>query len=168
MALRFKFNARFQGIVLDSGKMYRFTYSAYQHDPAPLVLFLYWVEGTHPTTQRQWRFMQCINLNYIGRSYRKRFVEDWSNSLYTTRNVKLTWNLVKRKYPELVLATRRYFYSPAYYIKGLRLIPLENVESEVVGSLLADYSKKARIGFWTRIKKLQGSLSTMMRDRRRR
>lgn len=154
--------------MLKSGRMYKFSYSGYQHDPAPLVLFLYYVDGTHPGTKRQWRFVQCINLNYVSRSYRKQFVEQWVTTLYTTRDVRLTWNTIKRRYPELVFAVRRYFYSPSYYIKGLRAIPLENVEQEVVGSLISDYSTRARIGFWSRMRHLQTGLSSIMNTRNRR
>jgi len=168
MALKFKFNRRLHGVMLNSGRIYKFAYSAYQHDPTPLIIFLYWVEGTHPTTKRQWRFIQAINLNYISRSYRKQFVEQWVNSLYTTRNVRITWSLLKSRWPELAFATRRYFYSPSYYIKGLRSIPLENVEKEVVGSLAADYSNRMRIGFWSKMKQWQGELASIMNNRNRR
>ena len=168
MALAFSFKKRFQGAMLHSGRVYNFTYSAYQHDPAPLVIFLYWVSGTHPRTKHQWRFIQCINLNYISRSLRKQFVEDWVRSLYTTRNVKLTWDVVRARWPQITFATRRYLYSPSYYIKGLRTISLADVEKEVVGSLNRDFSTKTRIGFWSKVKKAQGTLSSIISRRGRR
>jgi hypothetical protein len=165
MALRFKFKRRYNGVMLQSGRVYQFAYSAYQHDPAPLVIFLYWVEGDHPSTKRQWRFIQCINLNYISRSYRRQFVDQWARTLYSTRNVRLTWNLVKQRYPEMTFATRRYFYTPSYYIKGIRAIPIEDLDKEVVGTLIKDYSTRARIGFWSKMRGLQSTLSSIMNNR---
>jgi len=168
MALRFKFRQKFQGQEFISGRIYNFSYTAYEHDPSPLIIFLYWVEGTHPTTRRQWRFIQAINLNYISRSNRKAFVENWINTLYTTRDVKLTWNTVKRRYPEMTFATRRYFYSPNYYIKALKTITLEQTEKEIVGSLVKDFSTKTRIAVWTGLRKLQKTYSSIMHNRGRR
>jgi hypothetical protein len=168
MALRFKFKKNYQGVPLHSGRIYQFAYTAYEHDPAPLIIFLYWVEGNHPSTGRQWRFIQAINLNYISRTYRKQFVDTWIRTLYTTRDVRLTWQRVKQKFPEMTFATRRYFYTPTYYIKGLRSISLDNVEKEVVGSLIKDFSTRARIGLWTRLRKLQRTYSSIMANRNRR
>lgn len=167
MALRFKYRQRFQGGEFISGRIYNFAYTAYEHDPSPLIIFLYWVEGTHPTTRRQWRFIQAINLNYISRTNRKRFVEDWINTLYTTRDVKLTWNTVKRRWPEMAFATRRYFYSPTYYIKSFRTITLAETEKEVVGSLVKDYSTKTRIAVWSGLRRIQRTYSSIMDNRRR-
>jgi len=166
--LKFDYKKRFHGVMLSSGKVYQFSYTGYEHDPAPMCIFLYWVSGNHPTTKRQWRFMQCINLHYISRSYRKEFVEHWGEILYRTRNLKMTWNTVKRRFPEMEFATRRYFYSPSYYVKGLRAIPLEDLEKEVVGSLVKDYSVQARIGFWSGMRKIQNRLSSIMSNRQRR
>jgi hypothetical protein len=168
MALRFSFKKIFQGVQLDSGKIYQFAYTAYEHDPNPLIIFLYWVEGTHPTTKRQWRFIQAINLHYISRADRKRFVKDWTDSLYATRNTKLTWQRVKQQFPEMVDATRRYFYSPAYYIKGLSAVALDQTEQVVVGSLIRDYSTKERIMRWTGLRALQRRYSQIVGRRRKR
>jgi hypothetical protein len=162
MALRARYEQNFRGVRLKSGRMYTFAYTGFQHDPAPLIIFLYWMEGTHPTTKRQWRFIQAINLNYLSRSYRKHFVDTWSQTLYTTRNIKMTWNKLSNMFPEMKFATRRYFYSPAYYIKNIRAIETQDVEKEVVGSLYKDFSRKARIAFWTQIRKLQAHIPTIL------
>jgi hypothetical protein len=168
MALRFSFKKNFQGVLLDSGRIYSFAYSAYQHDPNPLIIYLYWVSGTHPQTKRQWRFIQAINLNYISRANRQKFVEDWVETLYTTRNVKLTWNKVKTRWPEMAFATRRYFYSPSYYIKSLQAIPLDQTQQVVVGSLQKDFSTAQRIMRWTGLRALQKKYSAIMARRRAR
>jgi hypothetical protein len=166
MALKYKFAKHFQGVSLKSGHIYNFAYSGYQHDPAPLVIFLWWVEGFHPRTKRQWRFIQCLNLNYLSRGYRKQFVEKWTETLYRTRDLKLTWQQVQTRFPEMAFATRRYFYSPKYYINSLRAIEEQDVEKEVVGSLYKDYSKQARIAMWTQLRKLQRTIPTILGTRR--
>ena len=158
MALRVHFKANFQGITLQSGQIYSFAYTGFQHDPAPTIIFLYWMSGTHPNTGHQWRFFQAINLNYLSRTYRINFVKNWVQTLYTTRNLKMTWNKLSRMFPDMKFATRRYFYKPTRYVQSLRAVPLERVEEEVVGSLYKDYSRQARIAFWTQTRKIQSTL----------
>jgi hypothetical protein len=168
MALRFIFEKRFGGVTFKSGRIYNFSYVGYAHDPAPLAIFLYWLEGTHPRTKRQWRFMQCINLHYLNRGYRKEFVKTWVETLYNTRNLKLTWKLVKQKFPEIAFATRRYFHSPKYYMRSIREIPLKDIENEVVGSLMKDFSNQTRITFWTQARKLQRAIPNILGARKTR
>ncbi len=102
----------------------------------------------------------------MSRTYRQRFVSDWSETFYTTRNFKLTWNKITRQYPDMKVATRRYFYNPRYYIRNLRLIPQGDVQKEVVGTLMKDYSRQAKIEFWSKLKAAQRRLLPQAGPRR--
>lgn len=162
MALRAKFVQNFKGVTLTSGQIYNFAYAGFQNDPSPLIIFLYWMEGTHPRTHNQWKFFQAINLNYLSRSYRQNFVKNWVETLYNTRSLKMTWARLSTMFPEMKFATRRYLYRPTYYIKGLRAVPLDRIEEEVVGSIYKDYSRQARILYWQQVRKLQGHLPSVL------
>ena len=162
MALRAKFEQNYKGVLLKSGRIYSFSYDAFHHDPTPLIVFLYWMEGSHPRTGNQWRFFQAINLNYLNRSYRQKFIKDWVTSLYTTQNLKLTWQALIRRFPDMQFATRRYLYRPASYIKSLRAVELVHVEKEVVGSLYKDYSRQAKIAFWTQLRRTQAAMPDIL------
>jgi hypothetical protein len=109
------------------------------------MLFLYAFKGTHPKTGRQWRFLQGINLSYLPRNIRKTFITEWAQVLRRTNgNVKMTWSIVKQRYGWMSFATRRYFYTPSYYISDLKELPLDNIEAIVTGTWAKDYSKKLK------------------------
>lgn len=131
-------------VTFRSGYFYKFAYQGYRNDPTPTVIFLNAIYGIHPTTGHQWRFIQAINLSYIPRKDRQRFVNDWLSYLGKTRNVGLTWQIVKQKYPYIAFGIRRYFFKPEYYIGRLEEIPLENVQKEVVGTWLKDFSHEIK------------------------
>lgn len=127
---------------------------AWEHDPVPIYFHMYSFSGTHPSTGRQWRFFQGINLNFIPRASRKRFVKEWMMILKRTKgNMRLTWAIVKNYYPFMDIAVRRYFYSPNYYIKDLREVPFEDLEKVVIGSWHKDFSKAAFRGLAAKFQK---------------
>ena len=105
---------------------------------------MYALSGTHPNTGHQWRFFQCINIGYIPRSDRRRFADDWVRTLGNTNSSRFTWELIKRKYPYIENAVRRYFFSPSYYIKNLKAIPFSEMEKAIVGSWAKDFSRKVK------------------------
>lgn len=147
MALKISKRFKFQKIWWKSGHFYTFRYSNYYEDPEPVIVLLYKFSGTHPSTGRQWRFIQCINLNYVPRDIRKKFVLTWKDELIRRNgNVSLTWENIKTRFPGIANsnAIRRYFYSPSYYIQKPKYIELDNVEDVVISSWHKDFSKKLK------------------------
>ena len=122
---------------------------------------MYALEGTNPKTGHQFRLLQGINMTYIPRSIRRQFIKDWSKTLQSSRDVKFTWEKVKRKYPYLQNAIRRYFLKPTYYIKDLKEIPFEDMEKVVVSTFSKDFSKKIKTS-------LIGKFRSVMRNRKKR
>lgn len=160
MALKIHYTFRQGGVKLQSGNLYTFNYSAFEHDPEPVVLYLNSLSGRHPTTGRQWRFHQAINLNYLPRSTRVKFVEVWLAEMLKNRgNVKLTWDRVKIQYPYMKEVIRRYFYSPSYYIRNIRYIPPQAAQDAVVRSQFKDYSMlvQRRIAAHFRANQMKGT-----------
>jgi len=140
MPLRISYKKSHKGTTLQSGHFYKFKYVAFENDPSPMVIFLNAIEGLHPRTGHQWRLIQAINLNYIPRRDRKRFVETWQKELKRSRNIKFTWDRVKSQYPYIQAGIRRYMLKPKYYIRDLTYIPKEAVEQEVIGAWHKDFS----------------------------
>jgi len=147
MALKVHRNFKFKGIRWISGHMYKFHYRGYGTDPEPIVILLYKFSGTHPTTGRQWRFIQCINIAYLPRHIRHNFVMNWKIEMERSGgNTYLTWERLKRQYPMVARedVCRRYFYSPNYYIMDPVYIPPDQWEKTAMISWWKDYSKKLR------------------------
>ena len=161
MALKILYKKKQHGITLRSGFIYSFSYSAWENDPKPTFIYMYSFSGTHPTTGRQWRFHQGINFTYLPRSVRKQFIREWMRILQNTKNPRFTWETVKRRYPYLQHAVRRYFYSPNYYITKLKEIPFEDVEKVVISTWAKDFSKKVKTSLISKFRKV-------MRNRRKR
>lgn len=154
MALKIHFKKKSQGVTWKSGSFYSFKYSAYQNDPEPTYLHLNSFSGFHPKTGRQWRFHQGINISYIPRRDRKRFVDVWRKEFEKSGNPKVTWDKIKTRYPYIQAGIRRYFYSPSYYIRNAREIPPEQWDREVVRSFAKDFSKTIRRKVAARLKGL--------------
>jgi len=131
---------------------------AWQNDPKPTIIFMYAFSGTHPKTNRQWRFIQAINLTYISRVSRKAFANDWVQTLRRHNgNVRFTWQTVQRKYPYMEKAVRRYFYSPNYYISKLKEIPYDdNFEKNIISTFSKDFSKKVKVSLVQKFRSLFG------------
>lgn len=146
MAIRRVYKKRFKGVNMQSGLFYTFRYRAWANDPKPTIILMYALEGTNQRTGHQWRFFQGINFTYIPRSVRKRFIDDWIRIVQNTSpvNLRFSWELVKRKYPWLKVAVRRYFFKPNTYINDLKQIPLDEVERYVVSTWHKDFSKKVK------------------------
>lgn len=125
------------------------------------------ISGTHKKTGHQWRVIQAINLNYVPRSVRKRFVKIWMKQLDKNIHPKFTWEKIIARYPTIKLGIRRYFYKPSYYIQKLEEIPLENVEKVVVSSLARDFSAKAKRKLLSKIRKVMGSRKKLVKKKRK-
>lgn len=146
MAVKRVYKKRFKGVTVKSGHIYTFKYQAWEHDPRPVVIMMYALDGIHPNTGHQWRFFQAINFTYIPRSIRRQFAQQWARTYQRTNgNVKFTWELVQRRYPYLKHAVRRYFFKPNYYINELIEVPWEDMEKVIVSTWSKDFSKKLRM-----------------------
>lgn len=155
MALRRIYNKRFRGVTWRTGHFYEFRYQAYENDPQPVVIFMYFFQGTHGNTGRQWRFFQAINLSYVPRAIRRRFVNEWSARMTRNPDVRFTWNQVKNRYPQIKNAVRRYFYDPSYYIQGPKEIPLDDVDRVVVSTWSKDFSRKVKNVFKKKLRDIR-------------
>lgn len=140
---------------------------AWENDPHPTVILMYSLEGTHPNTGHQWRFLQCINFTYIPRTLRRQFARDWKQVLQRTNNPRFRWELVKRKYPYLQNAVRRYFIKPNYYITNLKEIPFDDIEKVVVSTWSKDFSKKIKTSLLSKFRRIMGRRRTGAFNRRR-
>lgn len=167
MALKIHMTKKIKGVTFKSGLPYSFSYSHWHHDPHPLVIFLYAFSGTHPSTGRQWRFMQAINVSYLPRRDRKRFVRVWKDELIRNNGkVEFTWPLVQNQFPYLEGAVRRYFYTPSYMINNVKAIPIEDMEQAIVSTWAKDFSKKLRMDLaqkFQRPSKGEGALSKIFK-----
>lgn len=105
---------------------------------------MYAIQGINPSTGHQWRILQGLNFSYVKRGDRKRFAKDWISILGKTKNPRFRWELVKKRYPYLENAIRRYFFQPGYYISKLKEIPFDDIEREVVSTYSKDFSKKVK------------------------
>lgn len=163
MALVRKYKRKFKGVNLQSGHFYKFRYQAWENDPEPTVIFMYWFEGTHPRTGRQWRFIQAINFTYVPRTVRRRFVDEWKRQLEITKNPKFTWEKVKVRYPQIQHAVRRYFYSPNYYITKLDEIPFDQIDKAVISTWHKDFSKKIKSSLLNKFRRIMRKRSKKRR-----
>lgn len=126
-----------------SGHFYNFQYTKYQNDPIPTIIMLNYVSGIHENTGHKHNYIQAINLCYIPRNYRKKFVNMWLPLLQRNNgNVRLTWNKVVSTWPFMRVAIRRYLVKKNY-IKWPREIPFDKVVDEVVSTWTRDYSLMA-------------------------
>ena len=169
-----------------TGRFYTFQYRAWEHDPEPVIILMYFFSGRHPNTGRQWRFFQGVNLSYIPRGNRRTFVQDWKRAFERSNgNFEFTYRLLSRRYPWMKTAVRRYFYSPEYYIQpplgnnGMYEVPFDEVDSIVVSTFRKDFSKKvkralaaklksameSRGGFLARVMGLQGRRGAVRPER---
>lgn len=145
MTIKISLNFKFKGIQWKSGHVYTFKYSSWRNDPQPTAILMYKVSGNHPRTGNQHRYIQMLNFSYIPRPVRKQFAQTWAKEMERSGNNSVfTWQLVKRRFPQLKLAVRRYFYIPNYYLSDIKEIPLENMEEVIVSTWSKDFSKKLK------------------------
>ena len=150
--LRQQKTKRIAGVQFKSGYFYRFKYKAAENDRKPHIIFMYAYSGYHPNTKREWRFFQAINFTYIPRNVRRRFMK-----IYLEERAKyegnLQWDHIKRQFPWLVIAVRRYQYSPGGYIINPEEIPFGEAEDVIVSTWMKDFSKQAIIKLRSKIRK---------------
>ena len=142
MAIKIHFKRKSHGVTWQSGRMYTFNYTAYENDPKPIFLFLYAYSGHHPNTGYQWRTLMGININYLPRKIRKKFIKDWAKVFSKNKKPQIQWQQLVTKYPYLKEFTRRFFYKPNYYIKNAQEIPFDDWNKMVGKSFAKDFSSK--------------------------
>ena len=149
MAVRRIFKKKMHGVVLKSGYVYSFKYTAWKNDPNPVIIFMYALEGINPSTGHQWRFLQGINFSYLPRTMRKMFASDWKRVFAANNgNVRFTYEMMQRHYPWMSHAIRRYFTKPNYYLSNLQEVPFENMEAAIVSTWIKDFSKKVKFSLF--------------------
>ena len=157
MAIRLRGKRRSHGIVWKTGEIYTFRYQSWENDPQPTIILMYGVEGNHPRTGHQHRYYQGVNLSYIPRGDRRKFVSEWQKiHMDNNGNVEFTWDLVQNRYPYLKNAVRRYFFKPSYYIQNATHISMENAEEAVISTWSKDFSKKVRVELVRKFRSLMG------------
>ena len=142
-----KYKKKFRGLLWKSGYIYKFKYKPWENDPEPTIILMYGYEGIHPKSKRQWRFFQAINFTYIPRQDRMRFAKEWRRTIGnhpTPQSLHFTWKTVKRRYPYLQTAIRRYFFDPANRIQDPQEVPFDQMERAIVSTYSKDFSKKVR------------------------
>lgn len=149
--LRQKKTKRISGVQFKSGYFYKFKYRAAENDRKPHIIFMYAYEGNHPNTGRQWRFFQAINFTYIPRNVRRRFMKVYLDEREKYEG-NLQWDHIKRQFPWLKIAIRRYQYSPGYIIIPEE-IPFEEAEDVIVSTWMKDFSKQAILKLRSKIRK---------------
>lgn len=151
MAVRRNTNKDFKKLKWKSGHIYTFDYHAYHNDPKPTIILMYALEGTRTwrrgkkVFKHEYRFFQGINFSYIPRSMRRTFIKKWMRTYERTGgNIKFTYESMKRSYPWMILAIRRYFFKPSYYIKNPRKINFEDWQNVVTETMTKDFSKVSK------------------------
>ncbi|MCK5016110.1 MAG: hypothetical protein KAS32_03480 [Candidatus Peribacteraceae bacterium] len=145
MALNIQYTFGQSGITWKSGNFYTFRYQGWANDPKPMIILFYRIQGINPDTGHQWRLIQGINLNYIPRSHRRLFVNQWQHHYEVNNgNVRFTYDDMKRRYPWLQHGVRRYLTKPTYYIKSPIEIGFDDIEEAVISTYSKDYSRKVK------------------------
>lgn len=146
MALKVDYTFRSHGLLWRSGYFYTFRYRAWNQDPTPLIILFYRITGINPSTGHQWRLIQGVNMNYIPRTHRRFFIIQWQHNYEVNNgNLKFTYEIMKRRYPYLRFAIRRYMTKPIYYIQHPYEIPVDKVEDAVLSTFDKDYSHKIKL-----------------------
>lgn len=153
MSLRIFYNLNYGGMNFKSGHCYHFGYSRYENDAHPIIFFINGIIGTNPNTGHMWNLIQGINLNYIPRRSRLRFVEMWKPVVTVGANMLVTWQRIQGQFPFLrgragFIPIRRYLLGPGRYIINPRWVPVESYTRVVMNGITKDFFKIQ----WTRIK----------------
>lgn len=160
MSIRVIMRKNFHNVSWRSGHVYKFKYTAWSNDPEPVIILMYALDGIHPNTGHQHRYFQAINFTYIPRAQRKQFASVWVREWERTGgSFQFTWDRVKREFPYLQNAVRRYFFKPSYYIQNPIEIPLEDMEDVIVSTWSKDFSKKLKTNLAQKFKNAKRSIS---------
>jgi len=99
---------------------------------------------------------------------RRAFANEWKRVFERTNgNVRFTWEIVKRRYPYMRHAVRRYFIKPSYYITKLQEVPFDVMEKMIISTWSKDFSKKVRISILQKFKSAMQGRRDIKRKARR-
>jgi hypothetical protein len=169
MTLRRLYKVKYDRTNWVSGHIYTFKYRPWENDPEPVVVFLNAITGTHPKTGNQWKLFQCINFTYIPKSKRRQFAQSWVKEFDRLNgNTRLTFQKVKRRYPDLTVATRRYIYKTAGYITKSKELPFEEWEKAVVSTFSKDFSKKVKVNLINKFRQVIGRRKRRKKPKKKR
>lgn len=167
MALRRIYKKKFSNVTWISGHIYSFKYNAWENDPEPVIIFMYAFDGTHPKSGRQWRFIQGINFTYVPRGIRKQFAKTWVKEWNRSKgNTRFTYQKVKRRYPGIMHATRRYMYSPSARISKAKEISFLDWQAAITSTLRKDFSKKVKASLVRKFKSVMGRRKKRKRSKK--
>lgn len=144
MALKIYKKIKHGKVTMREGMCYEFRYTSYENDPQPLIFFINAIKGIHPNTGHQWRLIQGININYVPRGDRKKFINIWEDSVRKGNDISFTWKRIESRFPYIKFGIRRYMLKPTYYIRNVREIPIDDWEKEVVRAWHKDFSKSLK------------------------
>ena len=153
MSLRRVLSVKYGRGGFKSGHIYNFRYTNYENDPEPTVICLCAVKGVHERTGHRHNYIQAINFTYIPRSQRKQFVKIWVHLMKSTKgHMLLSWTMIEKRWPFMKIAIRRYTLDGGL-IQTHREIPVDDIESAVMGTWHKDFSLKAIREYMLRQKK---------------
>ena len=92
MPLKVAYKKKVSGVTLTSGKWYKMKYRAWANDPQPTILFVHSYSG-NAFSGRQWRFLTGINISYLPRKFRLKFIKSIDRLFKQNPKIKLTWEL---------------------------------------------------------------------------
>ena len=148
-----------------SGHIYTFKYKNFQFDPEPTVIVLYTIKGIHPNSGHYHHYIQAINFTYIPRGKRREFIYEWKKLLeFYHGDVYFTWDTVKRSYPYMQIAIRRYLLDGNLINNG-KEIPVEDMDKVVVSTWARDYSKQALMALAFKYKKTTGLFKSLLKNK---
>jgi hypothetical protein len=151
-------------VWFNTGHIYTFKYKNFQFDPEPTVIVLYTVKGVHPNTGHYHHYIQAINFTYIPRGKRREFLYEWKKLFnFYEGNVYLTWDTVKRRYPYMQIAIRRYLLDGNLINNG-KEIPTEDWEEVVISTWARDYSKQALMMLMLKYKKTTNLFKSVIKN----
>lgn len=164
MPIQQKFKAKDKASMVwfRSGHIYSFRYKNFENDPNPTILCLYALKGINPNTGHMWNLVQGINLNYIARNNRRTFLHTWLPLLERNRgNIRLTWEMILRRFPYLTAACRRYLLDRKMFA-DLKELELDDIESIVVSTWAKDYSRQVQRTLLKKYKKANKYLRSII------
>jgi len=129
-------------VSFKSGHIYRFKYLNYENDPEPTIICINAIRGIHPKTRKMHNYIQGINFTYIPRNQRKIFAKVWMDTLEKNHgHILLTWKLIKKRWPWMVIAIRRYILG-AGYIRDAKEFRGDEMQVAIIGTWRKDFSSR--------------------------
>lgn len=144
--IRFRYNVAVGNVVFKSGNFYEFEYNRFENDPKPMIVFMYLVQGIHPTSGHYHNYIQAVNLSYIPKKLRATWVKRWIDTHWNPRTQTAREGIRLDYYRDidsyLHVAVRRYFIKGGNIIKP-KDIPFDVIDAKLAGISGKDYYSRA-------------------------